>query len=227
MALCALVLSLLTTGPLRAEAGFSGMYLQGINERIAKSLGLDKPTGVLIRDLALGEPASLAGLERGDLIVSYAGQDIETFKQLVKIASKTKPGQEIEVNVLRRGRNKTFIMKLGKRSAAWNVIKGEISTLPEMGLTLSSLTPKIRKRFGIRWGALGVLVTLIDPEMEKKMPLSRGDIIVQIDQRAVWAPKQIESRYARAQKNGRESLLVLIERLGEFRFLLLPVRKGS
>jgi len=203
------------------------MYLQGIDGRIATALGLEQPKGVLIRDIALGEPADKAGLQRGDLIVGYAGEDIETFKQLVELASKTKPGQEIEVEVLRRGRNKTFTMKLGKRSAPWNVTKGEISNLPEVGLTLSSITPKIRKRFNVRWGALGVLVTLIDPEMALKMPLSRGDIIVQVGQRAVWAPKQVESHYRRAQKDGHESLLILIERMGEFQFMLLPVKKSS
>ncbi len=223
----AIAFLILTTSAIRAESGFSGLYLQGINDRIAKSLGLKETVGVLIRDLALGEPASLSGLERGDLIVSYAGQDISTFKQLVKVASKTTAGQKIEVEVLRRGRSKTFVMKLGKRSGSWNVSKGEVAALPEIGLTLSSITPKIRQRFNVRWGALGVLVTLIDPELEQKMPLSRGDIIVQVGHRAVWTPKQIETRYRHAQDDGRESLLILIERLGEFKFMLLPVKKKS
>jgi serine protease Do len=223
--LWAILSVVLVSNSLRAETGFSGMYLQGINERIAQTLGLKETIGVLIRDLAVGEPASLAGLERGDLIVSYDGQDIATFKQLVKVARATKPGQKIEVGVLRRGRSKTFVMKLGKRSGAWKVARGEVATIPEVGLTLASMTPKIRQRFDVRWGALGVLVTLIDPALEKKMPVSRGDIIVQVDQRAVWSPKQIETRYKQAQKDGRESVLILIERLGEFKFLLLPVKK--
>ncbi len=224
-ALC--VAALLVVAPVSAwaEAGFSGMYLQGIDARIATALGLEKPEGVLIRDIALGEPADLAGLERGDLIVKFARQKVDTFKQLVKMAAKTKPKQVIEIEVVRRGRNKTFTMKLGKRSSAWKVTKGEIVTIPEAGLTLSSITPKIRERFNVRWGALGVLVTLIDPDLVNKMPLSRGDIIVQIDQRAVWSPKQIESRYRRAQSDGRESLLILIERMGEFQFMLLPIKK--
>ena len=225
IALCVAVLILLSPASVRAESGFSGMYLQGIDERIAAALGLEQPKGVLIRDIALGEPADQAGLQRGDLIVGYAGEEIESFTQLVKLAGETKPGQEIEVEVIRRDRHKTLTMKLGKRSAAWKVTKGEISALPEVGLTLSSITPKIRKRFNVRWGALGVLVTLIDPEMALKMPLSRGDIIVQVGQRAVWTPKQVESHYRRAQNEGRQSLLILIERLGEFQFMLLPVKK--
>jgi len=203
------------------------MYLQGVDARIATALGLEKPVGVLIRDIALGEAADQAGLKRGDLIVRFAGQEIETLKQLVSVASKTKAGQKVEVEVVRRGRNKSFSMKLGKRPAAWNVTKGAIVAIPEIGLTLSSMTPKIRKRFNVRWGALGVLVTLIDPEMALQMPLSRGDIIVQVGQRPVWSPKQIESHYRSAQNNGRKSLLILIERLGEFQFMLLPVKKSS
>jgi serine protease Do len=224
---CVAVLLLVTSTDVRAEGGFSGMYLQGIDQRIATALGLKEPEGVLIRDIALGEAADHAGLERGDLIVGFGGKEVETFKGLVGFAAKTKAGQEVKVDVRRRGRKKSFTMKLGKRPAAWNVTKGEVVAIPETGLTLSSITPKIRQRFNIRWGALGVLVTLIDPDLVNKMPLTRGDIIVQVDQRAVWTPKQIESRYRRAQKDGRVSMLILIERLGEFQFMLLPIKKPS
>jgi len=227
IAAIAIVFSMFATGSVRAESGFSGMYLQGINPRIAKAIGLKEPKGVLIRDIALGEPADMAGLERGDLIVEFAEQEIDTFKKLVAVAAKTKPGQVVEVRVLRRGRDKKFKMKLSKRSGAWKVQKGEVVAIPEIGLTLASLTPKIRERFNLRWGALGVLVTLIDPSIAQKTTIERGDVVVQIDQRGIWTPKQFESRYRRAQKEGRESLLILIERMGEFEFMLLPVKKAG
>lgn len=209
----------------RAEAGFMGMYLQGIDARIAAAMGRSETDGVLIRDIAVGEPAGRAGLERGDLIVSFAGETVSSFKRLIELASKTSPGQEIKIEVNRRGRNQAFTLKLGKRPGAWNVSKGEIVTLPEAGLTLASITPKIRGRFDIRWGAVGVLVTLIDPERVMKMPLSRGDVIVQVDQRAVWTPKQVEARYKMARTSGRKDVLMLIERAGEFKFMLLPIKK--
>jgi len=220
-----ITLSIFASDFARAESGFSGMYLQGINPRIATAIGLKEPKGVLIRDIALGEPADLAGLERGDLIVEFAEQEIDTFKKLVAVAAKTKPGQVVEVQVLRRGRDKTFKMKLSKRSGAWKVRNGEIVAIPEIGLTLASLTPKIRERFDLRWGALGVLVTLIDPAFAQSTPMERGDVVVQINQKGIWTPKQFEAKYRRAQKDGRESLLILIERMGDFQFMLLPVKK--
>ena len=56
---------------LAAEFGFSGMHVQGVNLSIAKALGMSKPRGVLVRDVALGGPANKAGIQRGDLILNF------------------------------------------------------------------------------------------------------------------------------------------------------------
>ncbi len=80
-------------GPAVAESGFSGMHVQGMSLNIAKALGRKTADGVLVRDVALGGPADQAGIKRGDLIVEYAGQKIDTFKRLVKVAGSTRPGQ--------------------------------------------------------------------------------------------------------------------------------------
>ena len=46
-----------------AETGFSGLQLQGLDERIAAALGMKEAEGVLVRDVALGEAASLGGAD--------------------------------------------------------------------------------------------------------------------------------------------------------------------
>jgi len=221
---CLAVLLLAQSSARGAETGFSGMYLQGVNERIGEALGLDKAEGVLIRDIAIGEPAARAGLRRGDLITDFDGRKIHTFDDLLKIAARTKPDQDITVNVLRQQKPVSLTLKMGRRTGGWTVKKGEVATIPETGLTLAAITPKIRNRFKIRWGALGVLVSLVDPDRALQMPLSRGDIIVQVDQQEVWAPGQILDLYRHARKNGRERMLILVERMGEFQFMLLPVK---
>jgi len=208
----------------KAEAGFSGMQVQGMKQEIANALGLKKATGVLIRDIALGEPANQAGLMRGDLIVKFAGKDIDTFQRLIEAVRGTKPKQQVKVTVLRKGGQQDLTLKLGDRPQAWRVTKGAVINLPGIGITLAAITKKIRKRFSIRWGSIGVLVTLIDPAVESAMQLIRGDIIVQVNQEIVWKPEQVVAMYKAAQTKGRKRLLILVERVSGFEYMLLPVK---
>jgi len=208
----------------RAEPGFSGMQLQGVGDRIAKALGMQKPNGVLIRDVAIGEAAAKAGLKRGDLIVEFAERKIDTFDSLIKAATKTRVGQTVEVEVLRGGKKVEVKMTLGRKPPTWKVANGSVANLPAAGLTLAAITPKIRKRFNLRWGAVGVLVTLIDPEHAQRTVMKRGDVIVQVNQQDVWLPSQVVAAYQDAKAAKRDRVLLLVERLGAYEFMLLPVR---
>lgn len=208
----------------RAESGFSGMQLQGMDERIALALGMKESTGVLVRDVALSGPAGLGGVQRGDLIVKYADADIKTFKQLVEVAQNTSPGQKIGMDVIRAGKRVSLSVTLGEKPESWKVSQGSVVTIPAVGVTLASVTPKIRERFNLRWGATGVLVTLVDEEHAKTQILERGDMIAQVNQQDIWNPKQVAESYEEAKEHGQDRLLLLVERLGNFKFLLLPVK---
>lgn len=223
--MAALVILAGQAAPARAEIGFSGMQLQGLDERIAAALSMDEVEGVLVRDVALGGPADLGGIKRGDLIVWYAGSEVETFKQLVAVAQKTKVGQAVEVKVIRAGKTVTLNVKLGKKPESWKISKGEVAAIPGVGLTLAAVTPKIRKRFGLRWGATGVLVTLVDAEHADSQILERGDMIVQVNNKDVWKPKHVTTAYSAAKQAKRDRLLLLVERLGNFRYLLMPIKE--
>ena len=62
---------------------------------------MKKAEGVLVRDVALGGPADKAGVLRGDLILEFDGVEIDTFKRLVGVVTKTKPGQKVKLEVSR------------------------------------------------------------------------------------------------------------------------------
>ena len=100
--------------PAAAESGFTGMQIQGMSQQTASALGLKSTDGVLVRDVALGGPADKAGIKRGDLILNYGGQRIDSFKKMMAVAGITKPGQEVKVSILREGKPVTLTMKLGK-----------------------------------------------------------------------------------------------------------------
>jgi len=76
----------------------------------------------------------------------------------------------------------------------------------------------------MRWGSIGVLVTLVEPEFAEAMKLVRGDVIVQIDQKDVWMPSQIVKMYNAAKNQKRTHLLMLVDRASGYTFIMLPVK---
>jgi len=161
---------------------------------------------------------------RGDLILEFDGVKIDTFKRLVGVVTKTKPAQTVALRVKRADGEEKLNMTLGVKPPSWKVETGSVIAFTEIGITLAAVTPKIRKRFEIRWGSIGVLVTLVDPEFVNRMLLRRGDMIVQINQKPVWLPEHIREAYDEAKSAGRKQLLMLVERTSGFEFMMLPVK---
>jgi len=214
--------------PAAGEAAFFGMQLQGMKPAMADSLGLDRLHGVLVRDVALGGPSDRTGFQRGDLITVFGGKKINTFKELIAVAGGTKAGQSVSATVLRNGSEVELELETGKWPKGWKINRSTFHNIPQAGLTLASLTPKVRQQFGVRWGSVGVLITLIDETKTAGMDLKPGELVVQVNQQPVWTPKQVARHYNKAKNQGRKSLLLLVEgsegvRNG-FRFSLLPVR---
>jgi serine protease Do len=199
------------------------MQVQGMSDKIAEALSLKSAAGVLVRDVALGGASDKAGFKRGDLILEFGGKKIETVASMVSAAGTTKPGQTVKVIIKRAGRPMTLWLTLGQWTAPWRITKSAVASQPASGLTLASLTSKLRKGFGLRWGSIGVVVTLVDPD-RADIGLRRGDLIVQVNQRDVWLPEQVVNAYNEAKKQGRKELLMLVERVNGFRFMALPVR---
>ena len=207
---------------LASEIGFVGMQVQGVTPEIYEALGWTLDKGVLVRDVAIGEASDKAGIKRGDLIQKFATQKIKDMESMIKAASSVLVGETVKVTVLRAGKSIVLSLKMGKWSAPWLISKSLVATLPSSGLTMASLTQKLRKGFGLRWGAKGVVVTLIDPK-QGDLGLRRGDLIIQVNQKNVWLPEQVISSYEKSKLLDRKNMLLLVERANGFHFMVLPI----
>lgn len=225
--LSALALMMSSNGVSSNERGFMGMQVQAVSARIASALNFEKSSGVLIRDISVDGPASNAGLRRGDLIVSMQGKEIDTFERLLQISSKWKAGDKIAVVVWRSGETANVSMTLSSWPETWLVKDNAFAAQPDLGLTLAALTPKLRERLGLRWGSTGLIVTVSDDQFAGVTPLRRGDLVVQINQKAVWKPDQFLKAYSEAKSAGAPNLLLLVERSDGFKYMLQPVGAGQ
>lgn len=206
-----------------AERGFLGMQVQGNSPKIAAALGLATASGVLVRDISVDGPAGNAGLRRGDIIVKMHGTGIDTFERLLQVAGGLKVGDTAELEVLRLGETVKLTMIVSEWPDGWQIEKSAFAAQPDLGITLASLTPKLRANMGLRWGTVGIAVSVFNDMFIGVTPLRRGDVIRQINQKPVWLPQQFLDAYAQAKSDGRPSLLLLVERSDGFKYLLQPV----
>ncbi|MGB0671122.1 MAG: hypothetical protein ACPGNT_06460, partial [Rhodospirillales bacterium] len=152
------------------------------------------------------------------------GKPVTTFYGLVDWILAGEIGQSVPVTVLRQGEKKHLTLVLTDKPGPWRDQKKAVAAVPELGLTLATITQKVREGFNLRWASRGVLVTLTDVVKSQGLGLSRGDVIHQINQRDVWEPDQILKAYGEAKQQGRKHLLALIERPTGFVLAFLPVR---
>ena len=210
--------------PAAADPGFLGLEIQGLDERAVAALGSDYAKGVLVKDVAVGEPGAIAGFRRGDFIIEFAGSKVGSFDDLLKLVGKTKPDDKLPVVVLRGGQKTELTLRLTSRPPAWNGMTPIFNTYKDLGFTVVTVNDEARKQFGLPWGTIGVVVNEVDPDGPLAAALKPGEVIVSANLRDVWEPRHLTRQIEDARKDGRQSIVVLVRSNAGYRYSVLPVR---
>lgn len=97
----------------QVKRGWLGVSIQNVDKNLAEGFGLDRPRGALVVDVVADSPAADAGLESGDVIVTFGGETIETSAQLPHVVGLVKPDSKVEVGVMRDGGMMTLTVEVG------------------------------------------------------------------------------------------------------------------
>ena len=211
--------------------GWLGVRIQDVSADIAESIGLAQAAGALVTDIPEG-PAMDAGMLPGDVIVSFDGQDVADTRDLVTIVGNSEIGKTVRVVVWRDNASTTLRVTLGRREdaeAAIPVVVNRSEPLQGnvMGLTVSGVTDALREQFSIPAGTDGLVITAIEPASDAfDKSMREGDVITEAGQQPVTTPAELEQRIQAARDAGRKSILLLVRRAGEPRFVALPVDQG-
>ncbi|MCF8496595.1 MAG: DegQ family serine endoprotease [Alphaproteobacteria bacterium] len=217
--------------------GWLGVRIQSVTPEIADSLSLEHSTGALVASLTPGGPAEKAGLKAGDVILEFNGQEISAMRNLPRLVAETEINSEAEILYWRAGKKDTTQVKVGELEKAEEegvfeegepepgpVVAGV--EVPLVGLTLKALSDPVRREFGIQKEVNGVLVGGVkDLSEAAQKGLLEGDVIVEINQKPVTDPKEAARSFEGAAQEGRSSVLLLLNRAGDVRFVALKLEK--
>ena len=211
--------------------GWLGVRIQDVTDDMAESIGLDKVAGAMVTDVPDG-PAKNASMQAGDVILSFDGVDVEDTRGLVRQVGNTAVGKTVRVVVFREGKTQTLKVTLGRREAAEGAVPAaqpggdpdEPSEGEILGLTISPLNDELRGQLDLSDSAEGLVVLDVDTLSEAyEKGMRAGDVITEAGQQKLRVISDMEDRIAEAAEAGRKSLLLLVRRAGEPRFVALSI----
>ncbi|MFM1814214.1 MAG: hypothetical protein RLZ98_909 [Pseudomonadota bacterium] len=198
--------------------GWLGVKIQTVPEDVAKSLGIETTTGAYISAVTPGGPAEKAGIQPEDVITKFDGKGISSVRGLPRVVASTPVGKKVPVELLRKGKTVTVSVEVGRLKEDEDKAAGAAGAkvdAPLVGLKLEPVTPDTRKKFKLRDGVRGVVVTEVDPKSAAaKKNIKAGDVIVEVAGEAVASVADIGKRIAAVRKTGRGQVLLQIESAG-------------
>ncbi|MEZ4704921.1 MAG: DegQ family serine endoprotease [Bdellovibrionota bacterium] len=207
--------------------GQLGVMVQKVTNDMVKALGLSSKSGALVAQVVKGSPAQAAGIEVGDVIVSFDGQSIGDWHKLPLLVAGTKVGKKVEVELLRDGKSKKVTVKIAKLDDDQSPqMQAQRESLDDLGLMVEDLDAQIRKALGLDKDVTGVVISVVEPDSDKpayKAGLQRGDVISQITVDKKKFEINTVADYQLAIKNigKKKRFLMLIVRGGRNMFVTL------
>jgi serine protease Do len=210
--------------------GWLGVRIQDVTPDVAEAMGLAAAKGALITDVPEG-PGKEAGLLSGDVITSFDGAEVADSDQLVRRVGDAPVGEAVRVIVLRDGKTETLSVTLGRRETA-EAGSAPMDATPEaatesadiLGLSVTPISPDVAEELGLSADAEGLAVAAVDEGSEAfTKGLRVGDVITEAGQQKVTRVKDLQDRVEEARDAGRKSLLLLIRRAGDPRFVALGI----
>jgi serine protease Do len=216
------------------ERGFLGVGLEPMNDDLANSLGLARNRGELVQSIQPGSAAEKAGLKPGDIVTKVNGKDVTSEQTVSFLVANLEPGAKVPIELIRDGSKRlTVTATLGKRpteaelqaqSQVFDPESDEPMVTEEtdgtiedkLGLSVIDLTPAIARQLGAAADTVGVVINAIDPNSDAgRKGLRRGDIILSANYEAVGSMEALRVQVDKAVAEGREALLLRIQRRGQ------------
>ncbi|WP_061927948.1 DegQ family serine endoprotease [Altererythrobacter epoxidivorans] len=224
------------------ERGFLGVSIQPVSDDLADSLGLPTNRGEFVQSVQKDGAAERAGIKAGDIVTKINGKEVTNEQTLSFLVANIKPGTRIPIELYREGERRTVTATVGKRPTEEELRQQQMfdpDAEPEqapqadsgaieesLGLQVIPLTTEIARQLGVSDDTSGLVISAVDPNADAaRKGLQRGDIILSANYKPIGTLADFEAVLAEAKKEGREAMLLRIQRRGQpARYLPIRMR---
>ncbi len=228
----------------KVSHGYIGATIQGVTPEMSASLGLKSTDGAIVAALTDGGPAEKSGVHIGDVVLAVNGNTVTSANDLTRHVAFSHPGDVLRLAVLRDGRRIDIDLHAGLRPSEAQIARmanggaggdedegqdglaGRASGPHVLGMGLAQLDQAERQRFSVRPGVTGVVVESVGENSDAAdKGLKAGDVIVKAGAHAANQPADVAAAVADARREGRKSVLLLVNRDGQTVFVPVDLDK--
>lgn len=206
------------------KRGWIGIKIQPNTPEIADSLGISANQGVVVSGITEQGPAQKAGLQAGDIVLSFNRQPIDNTKNLSRLIAETKIGTPAPIEIWRSGQKQTLTVpiELMPEETPLSAAKETASDAAEtpdngeslniIGFTVKEISPELAERYKLAPSTSGVVVTDILPNSDaSRKGIKIGDIIVKIDKRNIIGESAFHEYINDARRENNRPVLLAIQ----------------
>ncbi|GMU70563.1 MAG: DegQ family serine endoprotease [Burkholderiales bacterium] len=200
----------------KVSHGKLGVTVQEVNQALAESFGMKQPGGALVGSVQKNGPADKAGLEPGDVILSFDGQAIGKSGDLPPLVASVKPGSTVKIEVWRDGKSRDLTATVGDRG------DGKVPSTKradagegKLGVVVRPLSKDEKEAAKL---ASGLVVADVGGAAEKA-GVRPGDVIVSANRTPVSSPAELKGVVDKAGK----AIALLIQRDDARIFVPVPL----
>ncbi|NNC99327.1 MAG: DegQ family serine endoprotease [Gammaproteobacteria bacterium] len=211
------------------ERAWIGVEIQALSKELAEGFERDNDHGALITSVVPGKPADQAGMQAGDIILSFDGKEIKKMRDLPRIVAQSPVGKKYKVGIWRDGKSRTLTIKTDRYPddlASVSGSRGGDDANPEpksddvLGATLSLIDDELRARYRLDDELSGVVVVQVNRDgLAARNGIRIGDVITSVNNVIVSDPAEVVTEITKARKSERKKIVVLLQRNNSSRFI--------
>lgn len=210
----------------KVTRGWLGVSIQPVTPQIAQAFGLTgQLRGALVADVTPHSPAERSGIKKGDIILELNGAQISDSQELRLKLATLAPGATVKLKIFRDRQEREIAVTLAEsptKPESEVSPGGQAGPGPGIGISVEKLTPLIARQLGLPPDTKGVVVAEVTPgSVAEQEGVQRGDVIEEMDRKSISTPDQFQRAIRQA---GNQSILLLINRGGDHRYIVLPPR---
>lgn len=220
----------------KTRRGWLGVRIQSLDQELAESMGLSEPKGALVASINDNSPASKGGLKPGDVILKFDGKDVNEMRKLPRVVAETPINKTVPVEIWRDGKRQTVNVNVGEmEDEPAEQAKAPEKPQPDQGgvgiagtgLSVATLSPQLREKFGIDEETKGVVVVDVKDGPAAEKGMKAGDVITEAGHKPVRSPADLTKLIDQARASGQKFLLLRVETTQAPRYVALTLAEAK
>lgn len=204
----------------RVIRAWLGVFIQDVNDGIAKALDLPDRNGSVVTEVVGDSPADKAGFKVEDVIIEFAGTKVRDSSHLKNLVSSSQPDTKEPVRIIRRGRERTLRVNLVELPQEDVIFASKSPPAYSLGMRVADLDESTLRQFRLSEDEVGVVVIEVEPSsIASRSGIQPGDIIKRVGDNDIDSARELRNIISKL--DDEDSILLLIKRRGSSIFLPL------